>query len=142
MHQSKRTVACACHESIWRVDCRKILNLVENSSSKRQRPRILLQNLRVITRPALLLVRAAAGGSAAAVLWRRMERLGTPCTHFPCYFLSLCACDFRPAQLFGGIGGGVEVRRFGKGRQLYGGSCKTDIVVFDKTGTLTKGVLM
>lgn len=32
------------------------------------------------------------------------------------------------------------MRRFGKGRQLYGGSCKTDIVVFDKTGTLTKGV--
>lgn len=75
----------------------KILNLVENSSSKKAKAENFITKFARYYTPCVVIGALLLAVLPPLFFGGRMERLGTPCTHFPCYFLSLCACDFRPA---------------------------------------------
>ena len=118
----------------------KILDLVENSSSKKARaenfitkfaryytPVVVIGAVLLALLPPLLL-----GGSWNTWIERALIFLVISC---PCALVISI-----PLSLFGGIGGASKAGILVKGSNYLEALSETEIVVFDKTGTLTKGV--
>ena len=118
----------------------KILDLVENSSSKKAKAENFISKFARYYTPAVVI---------AAALLAVLPPLitGGPWTewiHRALIFLVIsCPCALVisvPLSFFGGIGGASKSGILVKGGNYLEVLANTEIVVFDKTGTLTKGV--
>ncbi|MBU5454455.1 heavy metal translocating P-type ATPase [Caproiciproducens sp. MSJ-32] len=119
----------------------KILDLVENASSKKSNsekfitkfakyytPIVVIVAVLLAFLPALLIKDA----SFSDWLYRALSFLVVSC---PCALVISI-----PLTFFGGIGGASKRGVLVKGSNYLEALAETEIVVFDKTGTLTKGV--
>ncbi len=117
----------------------KILELVENVSSKKAKTEHFITKFAKIYTPVVVLaalVMAVAvplftGGSFILWIQRALTFLVISC---PCAFVISV-----PLSFFAGIGGMSKAGILVKGSQYIEALSKPDFVVFDKTGTLTKG---
>ena len=124
----------------------KILDLVENASSRKSRSEAFISRFARIYTPAVCLgalalaiipplVRIAflgLGGEWETWIYRALTFLVASC---PCALaISI------PLSFFAGIGGASNAGVLVKGSNYLETLSQTRIVVFDKTGTLTKGV--
>ena len=123
----------------------KILELVENSSSRKSRSEDFIAKFARIYTPAVCysalalavippVARLAMGSSAAWEQWiyRALTVLVTSC---PCALVVSI-----PLSFFAGIGGASKEGVLIKGSNYLETLSQVKTVVFDKTGTLTKGV--
>ena len=123
----------------------KILELVENSSSRKSRSEDFITQFARIYTPAVCysalalavippVARRVTGGSAAWEQWiyRALTFLVTSC---PCALVVSI-----PLSFFAGIGGASKEGVLIKGSNYLETLSQVKTVVFDKTGTLTKGV--
>ena len=123
----------------------KILDLVENASSRKSKSEDFISKFARIYTPAVCLsalalailppvVSIIMGGSAGWEIWiyRALTFLVISC---PCALVISI-----PLSFFAGIGGASNAGILIKGSNYLETLSKTKIVVFDKTGTLTQGV--
>lgn len=123
----------------------KILDLVENASSRKSRSEAFISRFARIYTPAVCigavllgvavpLLRMAFGASAQWVDWvyRALTFLVVSC---PCALVISI-----PLSFFAGIGGASKEGILIKGSNYLEALAATKVVVFDKTGTLTQGV--
>ena len=119
----------------------KILNLVENASSRKSKsenfitkfaryytPTVVIIALFIAILPPLLIQNA----TFADWIYRALSFLVVSC---PCALVISI-----PLSFFGGIGGASKMGILIKGSNYLEALSNTEIVVFDKTGTLTEGV--
>ncbi|MEA4919612.1 MAG: heavy metal translocating P-type ATPase [Clostridiaceae bacterium] len=119
----------------------KILNLVENASSKKSTSENFITKFAKYYTPAVVI---------AAVLLAAIPPLVVPGAVFSSWvrrsliFLVIsCPCALVisiPLSFFGGIGGAAKRGILVKGSNYLEALAQADTIVFDKTGTLTKGV--
>ena len=119
----------------------KILDLVENASSKKSKSEnfitkfakyytpivVIIALILAIFSPLLIL-----GASFSDWIYRALSFLVVSC---PCALVISI-----PLSFFGGIGGASKMGVLVKGSNYLEALANTEITVFDKTGTLTKGV--
>jgi Cd2+/Zn2+-exporting ATPase len=119
----------------------KILDLVENASSKKSNSENFITKFAAVYTPivvisALLLAVippfVIPGASFEQWLYRALTFLVVSC---PCALVISV-----PLSFFGGIGGASKAGILVKGSNYLEALAKTELVVFDKTGTLTQGV--
>ena len=123
----------------------KILDLVENASSRKSRSEAFISRFAKIYTPAVCvaalllgiavpLLRMAVGTDANWVNWiyRALTFLVVSC---PCALVISI-----PLSFFAGIGGASKEGILIKGSNYLEALSESKIVVFDKTGTLTQGV--
>lgn len=124
----------------------KILDLVENSSSKKSKSENFISKFAKYYTPAV-----CYGALALAILppLVRMLFLGQPAEWGEWIYRALtflvisCPCALVisiPLSFFAGIGGASREGVLVKGSNYLEVLAKTKMVVFDKTGTMTKGV--
>ena len=118
----------------------KILDLVENSSSKKARAENFITKFARYYTPAVVIAAALLAvltPPLAGIPWREG-------IHRALIFLVIsCPCALVisvPLSFFGGIGGASRRGILVKGGNYLEVLARTETVVFDKTGTLTKGV--
>ena len=119
----------------------KILNLVENATSKKSNSENFITKFAAVYTPIVVI---------AAVLLAAIPPLVIPGATFSVWvyraltFLVVsCPCALVisiPLSFFGGIGGASRAGVLVKGSNYLEALARTELVVFDKTGTLTKGV--
>lgn len=119
----------------------KILDLVENASSKKSKSENFISKFAqyytpivVITAVLLAIIPPFILKDATFIDWlyRALTFLVVSC---PCALVISI-----PLGFFGGIGGASKIGILVKGSNYLEALSKAEIVVFDKTGTLTKGV--
>ena len=118
----------------------KILDLVENSSSKKAKAENFITKFARYYTPAVLLAAVALAllpPLFTSIQWvdsiqRALNFLVVSC---PCALVISV-----PLSFFGGIGGASKNGILVKGGNYLEVLAKTELVVFDKTGTLTRGV--
>ena len=118
----------------------KILDLVENSSSKKAKAENFITKFARYYTPAVVLAAVALAllpPLFTSIQWvdsiqRALNFLVVSC---PCALVISV-----PLSFFGGIGGASKNGILVKGGNYLEGLAKTELVVFDKTGTLTRGV--
>ena len=117
----------------------KILDLVENASSKKSKSESFIAKFARIYTPAvvfgaltLAIIPSVLTGEWAVWIYRALTFLVISC---PCALVISI-----PLSFFAGIGGAGKAGILVKGSNYLETLAKTNIVVFDKTGTLTKGV--
>jgi len=118
----------------------KILDLVENSSSKKARAENFITKFARYYTPAVVLAAVALAllpPLFTSIQWvdsiqRALNFLVVSC---PCALVISV-----PLSFFGGIGGASKNGILVKGGNYLEVLAKTELVVFDKTGTLTRGV--
>ena len=118
----------------------KILDLVENASSKKARAEHFITKFARYYTPAVVVAAAllavlpplAMGWDWADAITRALNFLVVSC---PCALVISV-----PLSFFGGIGGASRDGILVKGGNYLEVLARTNVVVFDKTGTLTKGV--
>lgn len=119
----------------------KILDLVENASSKKSNSENFITKFARYYTPAVVIVAAllaiipplvVPGAVFSDWLYRALVFLVISC---PCALVISI-----PLSFFGGIGGASRSGILVKGSNYLEALAETEIVVFDKTGTLTKGV--
>lgn len=117
----------------------KILDLVENASSKKSRSEAFITRFAKYYTPSLV----AAAALLAVLPPLLMGQAFTPWIHRALAFLVIsCPCALVisvPLSFFGGIGGASKCGVLIKGSNYLEALAKAETVVFDKTGTLTKG---
>ena len=126
----------------------KILELVENSSSRKSRSENFISKFARYYTPAV-----CYGALALAVLppdlsnpcdpsqSGNVETVDLPCPYLPCNQLPVCTGDQYSAQLLCRNRRCQQCRvSWSKAPTIWKPSSETKYVVFDKTGTLTKGV--
>ena len=118
----------------------KILDLVENSSSKKAKAENFITKFARYYTPAVVLAAVALAllpPRFTSIQWvasiqRALNFLVVSC---PCALVISV-----PLSFFGGIGGASKNGILVKGGNYLEVLAKTELVVFDKTGTLTRGV--
>ena len=115
----------------------KILDLVENSSSKKAKAENFITKFARYYTPAVVLAAVALALLFTSIQWvdsiqRALNFLVVSC---PCALVISV-----PLSFFGGIGGASKNGILVKGGNYLEVLAKTELVVFDKTGTLTRGV--
>lgn len=119
----------------------KILDLVENASSKKSKSERFITRFARYYTPTVVIIAAILavvpplvikGASFSNWIYRALEFLVVSC---PCALVISV-----PLSFFGGIGGASKKGILVKGSNYLEALAQTEIVVFDKTGTLTKGV--
>ena len=118
----------------------KILDLVENSSSKKAKAENFITKFARYYTPAVVLAAVALAllpPLFTSIQWvdsiqRALNFLVVSC---PCALVISV-----PVSFFGGIGGASQNGILVKGGNYLEVLAKTELVVFDKTGTLTRGV--
>ena len=123
----------------------KILDLVENASSRKSRsenfisrfariytPAVCAAALVLAVIPPVLGLLSGAGGDWETWVYRALTFLVASC---PCALVISI-----PLSFFAGIGGASKAGVLVKGSNYLETLSQTRIVVFDKTGTLTRGV--
>jgi len=119
----------------------KILDLVENASSKKSNSEQFITKFARYYTPIVVIIAVILalvpplvikGAVFSDWLYRALSFLVVSC---PCALVISI-----PLSFFGGIGGASRVGILVKGSNYLEILAQTEIVVFDKTGTLTKGV--
>lgn len=119
----------------------KILDLVENASSKKSKSENFITKFARYYTPAVVIIAVALaivppliveGASFQDWLYRALSFLVVSC---PCALVISI-----PLSFFGGIGGASKMGILVKGSNYLEALANTEIAVFDKTGTLTEGV--
>lgn len=119
----------------------KILDLVENASSKKSKSENFITKFARIYTPIVVITAAImavvpplliSGASFSDWISRALIFLVVSC---PCALVISI-----PLSFFGGIGGASKSGILVKGSNYLEALAQTEIIVFDKTGTLTKGV--
>ena len=119
----------------------KILDLVENASSKKSKSENFITKFARYYTPIVVLIAVIlaivppliiADATFSDWLYRALSFLVVSC---PCALVISI-----PLSFFGGIGGASKMGILIKGSNYLEQLSKTEIMVFDKTGTLTKGV--
>gem|GEM_PF-89478 len=119
----------------------KILDLVENASSKKANTENFITKFARIYTPAVVIIAAIlaivpplviSGATFSDWIYRALTFLVISC---PCALVISI-----PLGFFGGIGAASKNGVLVKGSNYLEALASTEIVVFDKTGTLTKGV--
>ena len=116
----------------------KILDLVENASSRKSRSEAFISRFAAVYTPAVCLSALALAvippliwGGWSLWLYRALSFLVVSC---PCALVISI-----PMAFFGGLGGASNAGVLIKGSNYLEALAKVDTVVFDKTGTLTEG---
>ena len=124
----------------------KILDLVENASSRKSKAEDFISKFARVYTPAVV---AAAIALALVPPFVRMGFMGVPADWDVWIYRALtflvisCPCALVisiPLSFFAGIGGASKAGVLVKGSNSLETLSKVKTVVFDKTGTLTKGV--
>ena len=124
----------------------KILDLVENASSRKSKTEDFISKFARVYTPAVV---AAAIALALVPPFVRMGFMGVPADWDVWIYRALtflvisCHCALVisiPLSFFAGIGGASKAGVLVKGSNYLETLSKVKTVVFDKTGTLTKGV--
>ena len=124
----------------------KILDLVENASSRKSKAEDFISKFARVYTPAVV---AAAIALALVPPFVRMGFMGIPADWDVWIYRALtflvisCPCALVisiPLSFFAGIGGASKAGVLVKGSNYLETLSKVKTVVFDKTGTLTKGV--
>lgn len=118
----------------------KILNLVENASSKKSRSEKFITKFARYYTPAVVAIAALLAVVPPVVLEQSFSQWISRALIF---LVISCPCALVisvPLSFFGGIGGASRQGVLVKGSNYLEALAQTEIVVFDKTGTLTKGV--
>lgn len=119
----------------------KILDLVENASSKKSKSEQFITRFARYYTPTVVIVAVLLafippiiieGASFQDWIYRALNFLVVSC---PCALVISI-----PLSFFGGIGGASRKGILVKGSNYMEALAQTEIIVFDKTGTLTKGV--
>ncbi len=119
----------------------KILDLVENASSKKSQSEQFITKFARYYTPVVVIIAAILaivpplvidGATFSDWIYRALAFLVVSC---PCALVVSI-----PLSFFGGIGGASRSGILVKGSNYLEALAQTEIVVFDKTGTLTKGV--
>lgn len=119
----------------------KILELVENASSKKSKSENFITKFAKYYTPIVVIIAIALaiipplffeGQIFSNWLYRALSFLVVSC---PCALVISI-----PLSFFGGLGGASKIGVLIKGSNYLESLASTEIVVFDKTGTLTKGV--
>ena len=119
----------------------KILDLVENASSKKSKSENFITKFAQYYTPIVVIIALILavvppliiqGATFADWLYRALSFLVVSC---PCALVISI-----PLSFFGGIGGASKMGILVKGSNYLEAIANTEIVVFDKTGTLTEGV--
>ncbi|WP_286947199.1 heavy metal translocating P-type ATPase [Acetobacterium sp. UBA5834] len=119
----------------------KILDLVENASSKKSNSEQFITKFARYYTPVVVIIAAILaivpplvieGATFSDWVYRALAFLVVSC---PCALVVSI-----PLSFFGGIGGASRSGILVKGSNYLEALAQTEIVVFDKTGTLTKGV--
>ena len=119
----------------------KILDLVENASSKKSKSENFITKFARIYTPTVVIIALILafvppmiikGVSLTEWIYRALSFLVVSC---PCALVISV-----PLSFFGGIGGASKQGILIKGSNYIEALSKTEAVVFDKTGTLTEGV--
>ena len=119
----------------------KILDLVENASSKKSKSENFITKFAQYYTPTVVMIAlilavipplVVPGATFADWLYRALSFLVVSC---PCALVISI-----PLSFFGGIGGASKMGILIKGSNYLEALANTEIVVFDKTGTLTEGV--
>lgn len=119
----------------------KILDLVENASSKKSQSEQFITKFARYYTPVVVIIAAILaivpplvieGATFSDWIYRALAFLVVSC---PCALVVSI-----PLSFFGGIGGASRNGILVKGSNYLEALAQTEIVVFDKTGTLTKGV--
>ena len=119
----------------------KILDLVENASSKKSKSENFITKFAKYYTPIVVIIAlilavipplVISGAEFSDWLYRALSFLVVSC---PCALVISI-----PLSFFGGIGGASKMGVLVKGSNYLEALSNTEIAVFDKTGTLTKGV--
>lgn len=119
----------------------KILDLVENASSKKSKSENFITKFAQYYTPIVVIIALILavvppliieGATFVDWLYRALSFLVVSC---PCALVISI-----PLSFFGGIGGASKMGILIKGSNYLEAIANTEIVVFDKTGTLTEGV--
>jgi Cd2+/Zn2+-exporting ATPase len=120
----------------------KILDLVENASSKKSKSENFITKFAKYYTPTVVIIAVLLAfippiilkdfNTFSVWLYRALSFLVVSC---PCALVISI-----PLSLFGGIGGASKMGILIKGSNYLEALANTEIVVFDKTGTLTEGI--
>ena len=118
----------------------KILDLVENASSKKSKSENFITKFAKYYTPIVVIIAillvivpvAFFGGEFSDWIYRALSFLVVSC---PCALVISI-----PLSFFGGIGGASKMGILIKGSNYLEAIANTEIIVFDKTGTLTEGI--
>lgn len=118
----------------------KILDLVENASSKKSKSEDFITKFARYYTPIVVIIALILAiippiilnGEFSEWIYKSLSFLVVSC---PCALVISI-----PLSFFGGIGGASKLGILVKGSNYLESLSKTEIAVFDKTGTLTKGV--
>ena len=119
----------------------KILDLVENASSKKSKSENFITKFAKYYTPIVVIIALILaifppifipGANFSDWIYRALSFLVVSC---PCALVISI-----PLSFFGGIGGASKMGVLVKGSNYLEALANTEITVFDKTGTLTKGV--
>ena len=119
----------------------KILDLVENASSKKSKSENFITKFAKYYTPIVVVIALILaifppifikGATFSDWIYRALSFLVVSC---PCALVISI-----PLSFFGGIGGASKIGVLVKGSNYLEALANTEITVFDKTGTLTKGV--
>ena len=119
----------------------KILDLVENASSKKSKSENFITKFAKYYTPIVVIIALIlaiipplfiSGATFSDWIYRALSFLVVSC---PCALVISI-----PLSFFGGIGGASKMGVLIKGSNYLEALSNTEIAVFDKTGTLTKGV--
>lgn len=118
----------------------KILDLVENASSKKSKSENFITKFAQYYTPIVVIIAVLLvvvpviffGGEFSDWIYRALSFLVVSC---PCALVISI-----PLSFFGGIGGASKMGILIKGSNYLEAIASTEIIVFDKTGTLTEGV--
>lgn len=119
----------------------KILDLVENASSKKSNSEQFITKFARYYTPVVVIIAVflaiipplvIVGATFSDWIYRALAFLVVSC---PCALVISI-----PLSFFGGIGGASKKGVLVKGSNYLEALAETEIIVFDKTGTLTKGV--
>ena len=117
----------------------KILDLVENASSKKSKSENFITKFAQYYTPIVVIIAVLLvvvpviffGGEFSDWIYRALSFLVVSC---PCALVISI-----PLSFFGGIGGASKMGILIKGSNYLEAIANTEIIVFDKTGTLTEG---
>lgn len=117
----------------------KILDLVENSSSKKAKAENFITRFARYYTPCVVIGAALLALIPSLIFGNPSEWIGRALT----FLVISCPCALVisvPLSFFGGIGACARCGVLVKGGNYLEALSKAEIMVFDKTGTLTKGV--
>ncbi|MDO4523036.1 MAG: heavy metal translocating P-type ATPase [Eubacteriales bacterium] len=133
-------------KEFWDSTVSKILDLVENASSRKSKSENFITKFARVYTPAVCYAALALAILPPIV---RMTAMGVPAEWGTWIYRALtflvisCPCALVisiPLSFFAGIGGASNAGVLVKGSNYLEALAQTKLVVFDKTGTLTKGV--